>query len=254
MRFITFLGLFLWGSCLSIQAQNKNSLNERRDDAFTELAGDATLRFYDAMNGNPISGATILVENLGEFTTNFEGKITFPIPSDGYHAILFKHPKYITSEGKFEVMAHSVFFNRFTVSPLMDIDFLRVVLEWDDKPADLDANFVNIDTYHISYRNKRVSDDGSAQLDRDDMNGEGPETITVRKTQHHNKYVYFVDDYSNKGNKNSKALSKSKATVRVYGNNQLLASFQVNRDLGRGNRWIVFAIINGEIQPIQELE
>jgi hypothetical protein len=254
MRFVIFLGLLLWANSLTIHAQNKNTLNERRDDAFTELAGDATLRFYDAMNGNPISGATVLVENIGELTTNFEGKITFPIPSDGYHAILFKHPKYITSEGKFEVMANSVFFNRFSVSPLMEIEYLRVVLEWDDTPSDLDANFVNIDNYHISYRNNKVSADGTAQLDRDDMNGEGPETITVRKTQHENRYVYFVEDYSNKGNSSSRALSKSKATVRVYGNNTLLANFKINRDLGKGNRWIVFAIVHGEIQPIDELE
>ncbi|TNE70416.1 hypothetical protein EP331_12335 [bacterium] len=253
MRFIAVFILIL-GLTQSVYAQNRGTLNERRDDAFTELDGSATLRFYDALNGNPISNASVTITGIGEFTTNFEGKITFPLPADGYHDILFQHPKYIPSEGKFEVMANSVYFNRFTVSPLMDIEFLRIVLEWDDKPKDLDANFVKIDDYHISYRNKRVSADGSASLDKDATNGEGPETITVRKTNHYDRYVFFVEDYSNKNNTSSKALAKSKATVRVYGNNRLMSSFQIEKSAGSGTKWFVFAIIEGQIQPINEMK
>ena len=71
----------------------------------------------------------------------------------------------------FEVIAGTIFWNRFTVSPNIEMGSIRIVLDWDKKPKDLDAHFVKEGDYHISYHNMKVSDDGSARLDRDDQNG-----------------------------------------------------------------------------------
>ena len=227
---------------------------ERRNDVFDEFENNIlTLRFFNALDASPIRGATVTIKNVGEFTTDIEGKVQFDPPEDGTYPFLFEHPKFIETVGRFEVLLGGLFFNRFSMSPKMDIDNLRIVVDWDSKPEDLDANFQKIGSYHISYRNKAVADDGSAQLDRDDTNGNGPETITVKKTLTQDQYLYYVEDFTNKSNRTSRQLSRSKATVRVYGQNRLLETIEVPRK-ARGNKWTVFQIVNGQIQILNTVE
>lgn len=94
----------------------------------------------------------------------------------------------------------------------------------------------------------KVSDDGEARLDRDDTDSWGPETITIRQIETEGHYEFWVHDYTNRNDENSRKLSKSKATVKVYGNNQLLEIFSIPTD-GRGNKWHVFTIDHGKIVP-----
>lgn len=252
---IVLVVLILFLPASSFAQTKKELLDDKRDDVFKELSENKlTLRFYNALNGEPISGAIVTIKDVGVFESDMLGTVSFDIPEDGIYPFLFQHPKYIESSGDFEVMAKTLFFNRFSASPLMDINNLRIILEWDDKPADLDANLQKIGGYHISYRHKKISDDGEAQLDRDDRDGEGPETITVLKTNHYDKYVFYVDDFSNRSNSRSKALVKSKAVVRVYGEGRLMKTIQINRDGGRGSKWRVFEIVNGQIQVINTIE
>jgi len=99
----------------------------------------------------------------------------------------------------------------------------------------------------------KVSDDGSARLDHDDQNGFGPETITVKDIDENAEYTFFVKDYSNKGSKNSKQLSKSKAMVKIYGEGKLLNISQLN-EKQKGNAWMVFAFQNRKIVPTNEVK
>ena len=258
-RFIKRAGLGLLLSMIllntaSIAQTKKQDLDMRRNDVFKELSeSKLTLRFFDALNGQPIQGGKVVIKGVGEYETEYNGTIAFDIPEDNIYTIYFTHPKYIESAGDFEVMAGTIFFNRFSVSPLMNINNFRIILEWDDRPADLDANLLKVDGYHISYRKKKVSSDGEARLDRDDRDGEGPETITVLKTNHYDRYVYYVDDFSNRSNSSSKSLAKSKAVVRVYGEGRLMKTIKIDRNGGRGNKWIVFEIVNGEINIVNAI-
>ncbi|RLC48051.1 MAG: hypothetical protein DRI23_10780, partial [Candidatus Cloacimonadota bacterium] len=102
--------------------------------------------------------------------------------------------------------------------------------------------------FHIWYRNKYPIG-GKDFLDRDDTDKYGPETITIYKPAV-GSYYYSVYDYSNKSKKRSKHLSRSNATVKVYGQNKLLASFEVPANM-KGNCWHVFEINEShEIIPI----
>jgi uncharacterized protein YfaP (DUF2135 family) len=94
----------------------------------------------------------------------------------------------------------------------------------------------------------KISDDGSASLDRDDKNGYGPETITVKNIDEKAEYTFFVKDYSNKNDKKSTALSKSKAMVKVYSDGELVNIWQLG-EKQNGNAWVVFNILNGQIVP-----
>jgi uncharacterized protein YfaP (DUF2135 family) len=91
-----------------------------------------------------------------------------------------------------------------------------------------------------------AADDGAAQLDRDDTDGYGPETITVKEVRRDARYVCFVHDYSNRGRTDATELGASKATIKVYGQGKLMNVFEVPR--GRpGTRWEVFTIQGGMI-------
>jgi uncharacterized protein YfaP (DUF2135 family) len=129
---------------------------------------------------------------------------------------------------------------------------LRIVLDWDKSPADLDLHLVKSGGYHISYHNTIVASDGSAQLDRDDQDGYGAETITINRTDNNAVYTCYVHDYSNSSKNNSRYLSRSKAVVRVYNNNELTDTFYIPRDV-KGNKWTVFQIRNATVEGVMRV-
>jgi len=252
---VYFLGVFLLAltcSTNTLFAQTSgDGIEVPRDkitDVFDELESDQlSLRFLDALTGDGISDGQVLIEGIGSYQTDFEGKLMFDIPPDGFYHIKFQRQGYISSDFKIEIMAGTLFFNRFSISPEVPLGTIRVVLDWDKNPKDLDAHLEKRGDYHISYRNKSVSADGVAKLDRDDTNGYGPETITANAVDPGGVYHYFVHDYSNKDRDNCKKLSKSKASVKIYGgDNRLLHVFDIPRDQ-IGNHWFVFSIENGKI-------
>ncbi len=228
-------------------------MREEMDDADAEAVGLLTLRFINAENGDPVTDATIIIQDFKTFTTDMEGKVRFEIQPDAVYNFSFEKEGFISENNKFEIIAQTIFRNRFAVSPVIEMGAIRIVMDWDKKPADLDAHFVKEGDYHISYREKKASDDGSAKLDRDDRDGYGPETITVKDIDEKVEYTFYVKDYSNKDAKNSKALSKSKAMVKIYGEGKLLNIWQLN-EKQKGNAWMVFSIQNGKIVPTDEVK
>ena len=229
-------------------AQNKHTkFANKFDDVMEEDENqNLTLRFFNALTGETIEGATVTVEGMEPAETDEEGKIRFPVPEDdGVLQVHFECPKYITSDFPVEVIAGTLFFNRFSVSPVLDLKDLRMVLDWEQTPPDLDAHFVKENSYHLSYHFTKVLADGSGELDRDDMDGFGPETITIHDVDDLANYEYFVHDYTDKANPASTNLAASKATVKVYGEGQLLYVFQVPQR-GTGNTWSVFKISEGQ--------
>lgn len=266
-----FFGLVLFALCmipLAAFAAPKRGIDSKRigedfDDALAEVGAPKdeaserlTLRFFNALDGKPISGGQVTIAGFAEpFTTDGEGKVLFPIPEeDGKKKVVFAREGYVTSEFEIEIEVHSLFFNRFSVSPSLDKEYVRIVLDWDAKPADLDGHLVKLgaDGYHVSYRDMTTSKDGAAHLDRDDLDGYGPETITITRVDGAATYEYLVHDFSNAGNKQDKELGKSKATVKVYAQARLVGVYQVPRD-STGNFWRVFAIEKGQIKLLGEM-
>ena len=249
-RLLFLLLIFSLNSSFCQVITNKQKV----DDAFAEINSNLSLRFFNALNGNPIPNATITVGELGEFNTDYEGIALFPAENleDGDLKIIFSHPKYITSEFNVEIMAGTIFFNRFSVSPKLPFGAIRIVIDWDRRPSDLDAHLVKQNDYHISYRNKSITEDGVAKLDRDDRDGYGPETITINKIDENSEYLYYIHDFTNQNAYGSKSLSNSKASVKIYGNEELVNVFQIPED-ERGTKWDVFKIVNGQIILINQI-
>jgi hypothetical protein len=224
------------------------------DDTFRELEDSLlTLNFFNALTGTPLSEAEVILEGVGTYKTNAFGKASFPILEDGTYQATFSREGFITSSFNIEIMAGSIFFNRFSVSPSLALGSLRIVLDWDKQPDDIDAHLVKRGDYHISYRNMAAASDGAARLDRDDRDGFGPETITTARVDQNGEYHFFIHDYTHRSDTQSKALCKSKATVKIFGRgNMLLHVFQIPRDKS-GKYWHVFSLKRGEIVPVNVL-
>lgn len=239
---------------VSISNAQIDKMKDLLEDTETELNdGLLTLRFFDALSGEPVEEALVIMADGVEKRTDLAGKIQFPVPEDGVYYFKFIKEGYIEANYKFEVIASTIFNNRFTVSPFTKLGALRIVLDWDRRPADLDLHLIKEGSYHVSYRDTRAAADGSAQLDRDDTNGYGPETITINRTDQSAIYTCYVVDYTNQTNNDSRALSQSKATVRVYNNNELTDTFYVTRDR-KGSRWMIFQVANGKVVPQLRVE
>jgi hypothetical protein len=245
------LGFICWGA----QAQdNREKFREKFDDVMEEdESGNLTLRFFNALNGEPITNASVLVANEYELYTDTDGKVRFPVPDeDGFLAVHFECPKFITSDFKVEVIAGTLFFNRFSISPVLDLKHVRFVLDWDKEPVDLDAHFMKKNDYHISFHHTKVLSDGRGELDRDDMDGYGPETITIRDIDDLGTYDFFVHDFTNRQDASSRELSNSKAMVKVYAEGRLMYVFQIPQG-EPGNKWAVFRIAEGQFIETNQL-
>lgn len=138
----------------------------------------------------------------------------------------------------------------YAISPVMtNLDGMRVVLSGGEKPFDLDSHLI-FPGGHIYFDSKEGTD---ANLDVDDTDSYGPETVTISKKHFGESYIYAVQDYSNKGLPNSNYLSASKAKVFVYVGSSLVRSYSVPAGK-RGNIWTVFKLNpNGEFEDINSV-
>jgi len=166
---------------------------------------------------------------------------------DGFYTLEFSKQGYIKARMEFEVKLNNVFNGRFSMSPVMRGDYLRIVLDWGRQPADLDLHLVKEGSYHISYWDMHKATDGSVTLDLDARNGFGPETITIMETDLGAVYQVYVHDYTNRNRNTSTELARSGAAVRVFDRYGHVRSFFIPANLP-GVKWNVFRIVNGEIR------
>ncbi len=255
MSFSTRLALAL-ALCLlaaPASAQTKR-LQQNADDAFAALNEELTLRFFDAVTGKPIPGANVTFEGEKK-RTDGEGAVTFDEPDDlgddDKRIALFEHPKYVRAAAQVHFMMGKIFFNRYSISPALPPGRIRIVLDWDAAPRDLDAHLDRKGVYHLSFRQKKNYKD-IAWLDRDDQDGFGPETVTVEKLDPKGRYSYYVHDYTNKANPSSTKLGSSRAHVRVYTSQGILKTFVAPAG-GKGSVWKVFDVVGGQIQPVNRI-
>ena len=198
-----------------------------------------------------IAGATVILQRNGKqsvaATTNEAGRASVAISEADDPAALV----IVRKEGYSDLVAKCPCTGvTYAVSPVLEkLDEMRIVLSWGKYPADLDA--------HLSFENSHVFFSGrtgaDAQLDVDQMQGFGPETITITRRHPGTRYLFGVQSFTHKGVPTTTELSTSGAKVFIYVGRTLVRSYYVPQ--GRvGNMWTVFALSEeGEIQDINTM-
>ena len=195
-----------------------------------------------------IADAEVLLQRNGAQNvvgrTNAQGQVTLTSEAadDASNLLIIKKPGYSNLVVKCPCKGMT-----YAISPVMEnLDGLRVVLTWGKAPRDLDSHMI-FPGNNIFFRNKKGTD---AELDVDDTDSYGPETITLQKKHYGESYVYAVHDYSNSGYPNSSEFSNSEAKVFVYMGQSLVRTYYVPQNR-TGNLWTVFRMTgSGDFQDI----
>ncbi|HEY4211334.1 MAG TPA: hypothetical protein VGM84_07620 [Steroidobacteraceae bacterium] len=198
-----------------------------------------------------ITGATVTLQKNGDQsvteTTGLDGRAELPTSAaaDPNALVIVRKPGYSDLVAKCPCAGMT-----YALSPFLDrLDAMRVVLNWGSSPHDLDGHLAYAGS-HVFF-NHKVGED--AQQDIDHMDGYGPETITISRRHEGTRYVYAVQDYSNRAELTSTGLSESDAKVFIYVGQTLVRAYYVPQHR-QGNVWKVFSISEaGEIQDINTM-
>lgn len=243
------------GNIISETAWNKlEPLYRSVFEAEAEAEGEVKGYIQDATTGKGMR-ATLKVRSKGkksgtvieEIYSKSDGSYVFGGEEGGY-TIEVSAKGYITEYMDVEIIKDQVKTGMNAVlSPEVGEGEIRIVLTWGSNPRDLDSYAVGTSStgrsFSISYSNKSVTDVGN--LDVDDVNGYGPETITITDTGA--SFEYSVVDYLREG-----MMGGSEATVKVYLPGKTSAmEFKV--PAGEGLTWTVFKYEKGEIKTINRI-
>ena len=210
-------------------------------------------KVVDATNGQGIRDAKVQVyagfSTYGECVegkTDSGGSVSLNLKESGTYTVVIEKDGYIRETFEAYVMSNAATTSvKFSLSPTMSGDTIRFVLSWGSTPYDLDSYLIGKggdgSSVYISYRSMRSTNSAGdllAELDVDDTDGYGPETITLYDS--FGDYEFTVVDYNETG-----TMSMSGATVKIYVGDSLHTTVNVPSSLE--NAWSVCRISNGEI-------
>jgi hypothetical protein len=212
----------------------------------------------NAVDRSPV--ANVLVTISGQTgTTNANGNYTIPNVGTGNHDAAGSSDGFCPFSAPFTIPddhdGESFTYN-FSMSPVLEAGQTRMVLNWGPTPHDLDSHLLTPDiegsTHHIYYGNV-----GSytavpyAKLDTDDINGYGPETITISQA-FAGTYTYYIKNF----NGASDGLKNSSAVAQVYSGESCTATIiEVPTDTD-GLYWHVCNIdgASGDITVVNQIQ
>jgi hypothetical protein len=221
--------------------------------SFLSQAAQSNIEILSAtVKDQKIADAQVVVQHNGESsvatTSDASGKASFTSTNadTSDNIIIIKKTGYSTLVAKCPCDGMS-----YALSPVMKgLDSMRIVLSWGATPSDLDSH-IAYPGNHIYFDHKEGRD---GNLDVDDTDSYGPETITLTKRDGGQNYVYAVHDYTDQDQPESLQLSNSQAKVFVYVGESLVRTYYIPQGQ-KGNLWTVFRINeNGEIEDINKLK
>lgn len=207
----------------------------------------------DAMTGEGVPDAELVfagqedASHTGEASTDSKGAFSVELDPDVYD-VTITADGYVVETFEFEMEEDRNYSGeQFIISPELAAGSARIVLEWGAEPQDLDSYLIGDSddggSVFVSYYRKTASSGGEtlAELDVDDTNGYGPETITLYDLN--GVYRYTVVDY-----RLTNTLQEYGATVKVYLPGQAQPEvITVAPGAGVENIWEVFELDHGEL-------
>ena len=143
---------------------------------------------------------------------------------------------------------------QIVLSPELDGQVARIVLQWGLNPRDLDSHLTGPTPsggrFHVFY--SHTIENEAAELDVDDTSSYGPETITIHRLIP-GVYRYAVHDYTNRNANPSTGLAQSGASVKVFMSDGREQTFTVPN--APGTVWTVFEIdgATGTVTPVNAM-
>lgn len=212
-----------------------------------------TGQVVNARTGEGVSGAevvfargqgqeqTAVTDRQGYYEVEIEeGDYTIEVTAEGFQAEEFERSLQDLSNSDEGIL---------TITPDVGANEIVIVLEWDSSPRDLDS-ILCWGSHQVDYTNKSEAGDGiRAELDVDEINGYGPETVTLHiENKGRAEFTYLVNNFND-----DPAFPGCGATVKVYLNGEAPITYTIPFR-GRGTKlWEVFSYRNGEIEEIGEV-
>lgn len=195
--------------------------------------------------------------------TDINGDYTLTLPAGNY-TFKFECEGYVPITVNVAVLEGDNRMNYYLVpvnSEIISGGDLKIELSWTGEPSDLDSHLVGPSadgsgTFHTFFANMDYYDNNTryVNLDRDDIDYEGPETTTIYKKNDSGIYSFYVHDYTNRYSSNSYVMSRSGAQVKVFsGDRELTKDNPFNIPVNRiGTVWHVFDYnaATGVITPV----
>lgn len=213
-----------------------------------ELKAEVHGTVIDAQTGDPVPYAVIAFHydnQVGEIAetveTGSDGAYSVELETGRYYTAEVSCEGYITIYTEIDLgSAQTEEEKDFIITKETAEGEIRVVLEWGTYPLDLDSHMV-INGTDVYFRNKEYYSGGTliAELDHDDVDGVGPETITLHDSSF--SFTYFVHNYSNTGD-----IGVSNARVTVYLPGESPVTIDIDSSIS-GNYWNVFTYENGQM-------
>jgi len=234
---ISFISLMLFTG-LSQACWN---LKERSNiEGFAELDDVLILSLKDAISCKPLVNVDVMLGEL-EYKTDSRGYIELPMQPfasqmEASMSLKASKPGYISLSTDLLVEAGTVLNRRLVLSPVLPPGKTRFVLQWADEPEDLDLHLKGPD-FHISYRNMKNAPN-RARLDVDELEGYGPETITLDRIDARQVYDLSVYNYSNEAD------FKGVELIYVYSGDRLVKEMRLPANKKRSVQ--VLQIKNGK--------
>ena len=231
-------------------------------DYVLDLGESVTLlgSVIDALSTNAVSGVLVTIRRnsggsiVAQQITDSRGEYEVEL-YEGVYIYEATAQNYISSTGLISVAASGSIGQNIVMSPELNGQVARIVLQWGVNPRDLDSHLRGPrpggGSFHVSYSDDYVEDCG--ELDVDDTSSYGPETITMLRLVA-GTYLYSVHDYTNRNSSTSTGLANSNATVKLFFHDGQELTFNVPNQ--PGTLWNVFEIdgATGAITPLNEME
>lgn len=217
-------------------------------------AGSFAGTVVDAVTGEPLAQSYVELRdengNVVRAQTDASGRFIWE-GAPGTYLATISRDGYISNEREVSAEIDSQNIGSFALSPVLENSEIRIVLEWGAQPADLDAHvrcaFDDGTELEVDYTQMTGVRNGETvvELDVDDRDGYGPETVTIKETD--GVFGYVVHDFLLSGQMGA----VSNAVVTVYLPDGTSRVFHIPQ--GEGYYWSVFTIDHGVIKEINTI-